>query len=177
MISTHKYAGQVALHEKCLAILNMKIEAIKRLDNAEGYLHDFLHSKDRYSIIRLTNRQSDLEDNIEWYKRVVSRVSAYYRAQKMKIVALMSETDEYDIKVRGWSVPYFLPRAEKEIYIRSMPIGANCQSGDEYGIAELTSHLMEPPIQLPESATNSYHKPCRVCGSLNSPSYEVSYTD
>ena len=105
MIAKHKYQEQIALHEKCLAILNMKIEAMRRLEHAEDALYDYIHAKDRYAPIRLFNTNERLEAKIANYKAIIPRINSYYAKYATKVCMTMNGVEEYDQRVQR--IPVF----------------------------------------------------------------------
>lgn len=116
MISTHKYSYQISQHEKAVAILNLKVEAMKRLDLVEETLQRF-DAAGAWDPIRLMNDRSNIEHNVDLYKRVISRLSRYYTNHTSKICQEITTIQLYDEKIH--SLPPVFGDVEKQAHTRN----------------------------------------------------------
>ncbi len=145
MKSSYKYSDQIALHNKAVDILNMKIEAIRRLDHAEIQLSEWDRAT-AWDPIRLTNNRSWLADRVETYRAIVPRITRYYAKHALKVCTTIAETEEYDRKVQ--KLPVF---GDTELMAMDSINGPRaCRDACNYGKAELNSH------QLNTSYDNAY---------------------
>lgn len=74
----------IELHEKALALLDLLVRAMKRLEDYKDSLQRWDNAGD-LDTIRLVNTRSKLQQRVDSYERVVSRLRRSYIAQSNKI--------------------------------------------------------------------------------------------
>ncbi len=133
MTSSYKYSEQIALHNMAVAILEMKIEFMRRLDANRETLEKFDNGKWNDPICLMNDRRT-LVHNIEIYEKCVARATKRYYKFATQVCTAMAEVEQYDKKIQN--IPVFGQEEASMLREPEPCIGYSC----EYGKAELNSH-------------------------------------
>lgn len=104
MTSSHKYSEQIALHNKAIDVLNMKIKAMQQLDEKETALANYeklSHGEQYWSLFDKAFAQK----RIDFLHRAIPRINKYYASIAAKVCSTMATVEVYDSKVQGLPLP------------------------------------------------------------------------
>lgn len=136
----------IALHEKALALLDLLVRAMKRLEDYKEAVNRWDNASD-WDTIRLVNTRLTLSNRVDTYVRVVARIRSAYIAQSQKIWLQVYQGFPVEKTFTAWGE---LEALEKK------QVPASTRECNEYPLAELT-HMKRcmSPSPLNYSAYNN----------------------
>lgn len=150
MLQPNKYADHIALHQKCLDILSMREDMVKRLNTAEDNLARWDSNKD--SLYRLMVDRETIVHDVEIRTKAVNRITEYYDKHARKVCAMLTVItkiqarsprrfdgflDGLDLIDDAWMAKH---------RVLTVPVFGDTEAGiahaESYGTAELNSHKL-----------------------------------